>query len=325
MKKISAFLLAFVMIFSFAACNGGANDDFAINDPVYETVPDREEKINIAVGNDPMGIGFAKLSVDRYYAYNVNYCLTAEEAISLFKSGDADIVSVSLDTAAKLYNENGGKLKMLAINTMGMTYILSGDETVTELESLKGKTLYCPSDNAGVKTIFLHFLEKCGVSGVDIQYKTTDEIKAQMIDGTINLCVLPEYGISGVTSKTEKQFNALAISGLWEEKCGVELAQGCIVARADYVEKNKEKISEFLDFYEASINFLYRNDAFGASFLVEENFISEKQIGYELVMRCNLRFVSGEEMKILAQKNLAELNAADPTLFGALPAEDFYY
>ena len=97
------------------------------------------------------------------------------------------------------------------------------------------------------------------------------------------------------------------------------------MARSDFVEQNKEKIEEFLGFYEVSINFLYRNDAYGSSFLVEESFVSDPQVAYELVVRCNLRFVSGEEMKILAQKNLAELNAADPALFGALPAEDFYY
>ena len=325
MKKISALLLAFIVIFSFAACKDEANDDFAINDPTVETVPNREDKLKIAVGNDPMGIGFAKLSVDRAYAYDVEFCKSAEEAISLFNSGKADLVSVSLDTAAKLYNENGGKLKMLAINTMGMVYILTSDESMTDLSDLSGKTLYCPSDNAGVKTIFLHFLEKCGISGVDIQYKTTEEIKTMMIDGTADLCVLPEYGISGITSKTEKKFNALAISGLWEEEFGFELAQGCVVARSDFVEQNKEKIEEFLGFYEVSINFLYRNDAYGSSFLVAEGFVSDGQVAYELVARCNLRFVSGEEMKTLAQKNLAELNAADPALFGALPAEEFYY
>ena len=326
MKKITALFLSFIMIFSFAACKDEANEDeFTINDPVVETTPEREDKIKIAVGNDPMGIGFAKLSVDRAYAYDVDFCKSAEEAISLFNSGKADLVSVSLDTAAKLYNENGGNLKMLAINTMGMVYILTSDENMTDLSELSGKTLYCPSDNVGVKTIFLHFLEKCGVSGVDIQYKTTEEIKTMMIDGTADLCVLPEYGVSGITSKTEKKFNLYAITDLWEDEFGFELAQGCVVAKADFVEQNKDLIEEFLGFYEVSINYLYKNDALNSDLLVKEGFVSTEQIAYELVLRCNLRFVSGEEMKTLAQNNLAELNAADPALFGALPAEDFYY
>ena len=215
---------------------------------------------------------------------------------------------------------------MLAINTMGMIYILTSDETMSDLNDLRGKTLYCPSDNEGVKTIFLHFLDRNGVSGVDIQYKTTDEIKAMMIDGTADLCVLPEYGISGVTSKAEKNFNMLAITDLWKEEFGFELAQGCIVARSDFVEQNKEKIDELLGFYEVSINFLYRNNAYGSEMLVAEGFVSDSQVAYELVLRCNLRFVSGEEMKELAMKNLAELNAADPAILGgALPAENFYY
>ena len=147
-----------------------------------------------------------------------------------------------------------------------------------------------------------------------------------MIDGTADLCVLPEYGVSSITSKTEKAFRSLAITDLWNSEFGFELAQGCIVAKSDYVEQNKEAIEEFLGFYEVSINYLYKNDAAGSGFLVEKGFISDYKIAYELVLRCNLRFVNGEEMKTLAQKNLAELNSADPALFGeTLPAEDFYY
>ena len=74
MKRLTALLLAFALIFSFAACKGGTDDELVINDPVIETTPDREDKIKIAVANDPMGIGFTKLSVDRSYAYDVEFC-----------------------------------------------------------------------------------------------------------------------------------------------------------------------------------------------------------------------------------------------------------
>ena len=64
MKKLTALLLAFVLLFSFAACRDEATtDDFSINDPVIEATPEREDKMKIAVGNDPMGIGLSLIHI----------------------------------------------------------------------------------------------------------------------------------------------------------------------------------------------------------------------------------------------------------------------
>lgn len=328
MKKLSALLLVFAMLFSFAACNDGTGEQVELNTNPPETsaVADRENKIRIAAANNPIGLGFAKLSVDRAYAYDVEFCATPEEAIELFNSGKADVLSVSLDTAAKLYNESGASLQMLAINTLGMTYVLSRDAEIKTLDALAGKTVYCPSDDAAVKAIFAKSLEANGVSGVDIQYKTSNEIRDAMIAGTIDHCVLPEYKATGAVSRIENANAPIVLSNLWNEKLGFELAQGCIVAKKDYVEKNAELIEEFLGFYEASINYLNKNVT-GASFFLSENkFFGSSDLAKAIISNSNLSFVSGAEMKELAKKNLEVLVSVDPEIIsGAIPADDFYY
>lgn len=329
MKKISVLLLVFALLFSFAACGENTNEpvvELNTNPPETSSVEVRENKIRIAAANDPMGLGFAKLSVDRAYAYDVEFCATAEEAIELFNAGKADVLSVSLDTAVRLYNENGGSIEMLAINTLGMTYVISSDTEIKTLADLAGKTVYCPSDNAAVKAIFAKSLEADGVSGVDVQYKTTDEIQSGMIDGTIDHCVLPEYKTTGTTGRMENGNSPIVLANLWEEKYGYKLAQGCIVAKKDYVEKNAALIEEFLGFYEVSINYLNKNITGAALFLSENKFLATSDIAKALITNCNLAFVSGAEMKTLAQKNLETLASADPEILsGALPADDFYY
>lgn len=328
MKKLSALLLVFAMLFSFAACkndDAGEPVELNTNPPETSAVENRENKIRIAAANDPMGLGLAKLSVDRAYAYEVDFCSSPEEAIELFKTGKADILSVSLDTAARLYNEIGG-IEMLAINTLGMTYVLSTDNEIKTLDALKGKTVYCPSDDAGVSAIFAKTLEVNGVSGVDIQYKPANEIRDEMIAGTIDHCVLPEYKTSGVIGRTENANAPIILANLWNEKSGYKLAQGCIVAKKDYIEKNSESVEEFLGLYEVSINYLKKNET-GASFFLSENkFFESAELAKALIVNCNLAFVSGAEMKELAQKNLEALVSVNSEILsGAMPADDFYY
>lgn len=327
MKKISALLLVFSMLFCFAACKDNTGDpaEFNTNPPETSAVEVRENKIRIAAGNDPMSLGFAKLSKDRAYAYDVKFCSSAEEAIELFKAGKADVLSVSLDTAARLYNENNG-IEMLAINTFGMTYVLSTDEELKTLDGLKGKTVYCPSDYADVKAIFAKALAESGVSDVDIQYKTADEIRDGMIDGTMNICVLPEYKSAGVIGRTENVHLSVSIADVWSEKCGFELVQGCIVAKKDYVDKNAELIEEFLGFYEASINYLEKNLTNASLFLSENKFFESSELAKALIVSCNTGFSAGAQMKELAEKNYAALVSVDPDILsGAVPAADFYY
>lgn len=326
MKKISALFIVFAMLFALASCSEKPVEVEMNTDPPETSAVDvRENRIKIAVGTDPMGLGFAKLSVDRAYAYDVTYYTNQQEAIDLFKSGKADIISVSLDTAARLYNEIGG-IEMLAINTFGITYVISADEELKTVDGLKGKTVYCPSDDAGVKAIFLKTLELGGVTDVDVQYKTANEIREEMIAGTIEYGVLPEYKSMDVVGRIENITPSIDIGEVWEEKSGFSLAQGCVIARKDYVAKNTALIDEFLGFYEVSVNYLPKNQVNASLFLSENGFFESAELAKALIGTCNPVFVSGAEMKELAKKNFEALASADAEIFsGNMPADDFYY
>lgn len=326
MKKISALLLAFAMLFVLASCNEKPVEvEFDTNPPETSAVDVRENRIKIAATADPMGLGFAKLSVDRDYAYDVTYYTNPQDAIDLFKSGKADVVSVSPDTAARLYNEIGG-IEMLAINTYGITYVISADKELKTVDGLKGKTVYCPSDNAGVKAIFLKSLELGGVTDVDVQYKTANEIREEMIAGTMEYAVLPEYKSMDVVGRIAEITTSVDIGEFWEEKCGFSLAQGCVIAKKDFVEKNPEAIEEFLGFYEVSVNYLPKNQVNASLFLEENKFFENAELAKALIETCNPVFVSGAEMKELAKKNFDALISADAEILsGNVPADDFYY
>ena len=73
LKRLSALMLAMLLLLSFAACGGkdGGEDSDVTDAP--ETNYEREVKTKIAALNGPTGLGLAEIKADRSYAYDVEY------------------------------------------------------------------------------------------------------------------------------------------------------------------------------------------------------------------------------------------------------------
>ena len=60
-----------------------------------------------------------------------------------------DIAAVPANMASVLYNNTEGAVKVLAINTLGVLYIVeNGDSGVSSIADLKGRTLYASGKGA---------------------------------------------------------------------------------------------------------------------------------------------------------------------------------
>lgn len=125
LKRLSALMLAMLLLLSFAACGGkdGGEDSDVTDAP--ETNYEREVKTKIAALNGPTGLGLAEIKADRSYAYDVEYYSDPQEVGPLLIKGEVDIAALPLNMAANLYKKTDGKIKMLAINTLGVLHVLS--------------------------------------------------------------------------------------------------------------------------------------------------------------------------------------------------------
>ena len=56
--------------------------------------------------------------------------------------GELDIAAVPANLASVLYNNTEGQVQVLAINTLGVLYIVENGDTVQSVEDLRGKTIY---------------------------------------------------------------------------------------------------------------------------------------------------------------------------------------
>ena len=54
-------------------------------------------------------------------------------------SGEVDIAAVPTNTAPLIYNKTNGNIEVLAVNTLGVLYIVENGDSIHTIEDLEGK------------------------------------------------------------------------------------------------------------------------------------------------------------------------------------------
>ncbi len=170
MKKIISLLLAFVLALSLAAC------------AATQTKP--YESVNIRLGGlkGPTSMGMAKLLDDAENGRTANtYTFTmtpsAGELTPQLIKGELDILAVPVNVASILYNQTEGSVQLVAASTLGVLYITEkGGETVTDVRSLAGKTLYATGKGATPEYALAYLLAQNGLTlGEDVTVEWKSE------------------------------------------------------------------------------------------------------------------------------------------------------
>lgn len=159
MKKILSILLTLSMMSALLiGCAGNKSEKNTANnkDTIDEESTSQEEKntiadpvdVNIAALNGPTGMGMvyfmSQAESDKITDNNYNFTIaaSADEITPLIVQGKIDIAAVPANLASVLYNNTEGEVCVLAINTLGVLYIVENGETINSVEDLRGKTIY---------------------------------------------------------------------------------------------------------------------------------------------------------------------------------------
>ena len=324
MKKFMSLLLIIAMIgVLFAGCTGP------------EESKAQEKLPNFMVMSGPTGVGAAKLLAEQEAAAEGSKVVASatvvadnEAVTSALINGEADIAAIATNMAATLYQKLDGDLQVLAINTMGVLYILEKGNSVHSMADLSGKTVYATGKGANPEYILDHLLSSNGVVDVDIQWMTAQEVTAAMTTNEEAICMLPVPAATALMIKDSGVREAISLSEEWDKLGYGALAQGCIVARRSYVEENPQAVADFLAAYEASLNFVKdpanRRDA--AELVAQFGITANADIAANAIPQCNLTFVTGLEMREMLVGFYAVMSNANPaSIGGAMPEDDFYY
>ena len=100
----------------------------------------------VAALKGPTAMGMVKMMSDDSQKdqpmFDFSIYASADEITPKLVQGELDIAAVPANLASVLYNNTEGQVQVLAINTLGVLYIVENGDTVQSVEDLRGKTIY---------------------------------------------------------------------------------------------------------------------------------------------------------------------------------------
>ena len=316
----------------------GSGQDSSADSSVPET---NSPVIKFMALSGPTGVGASWLMEyysaenaypDMPFALDSTIVTDNQEVTNALINGDADIAAVATNVAANLYAKSDGAIQVLAVNTLGVLYILEKGDTVHSIADLAGKTLYAPSNTKGANPehILNHLLEGSGVdpSQVNIEWLTPQEITVKMTSSDAGICMLPVPAATALLVKDSGVREAVSLSDAWQDLEGSPLPMGCVVARTEYIEENPLGVEAFLAAYEKSINYISdpANSADASALVAQYEFAPNDKVAAKAIPQCSLTFVTGQEMKTTLEDYYTILfQTAPASIGGGLPYDSFYY
>lgn len=290
--------------------------------------------INIGCMKGPTGIGMIKLLSDSDDGktdnkYNYTIAGTADEISTALIKGDLDIAAVPCNLASVLYNKTDGDIVTVAINTLGVLYIVEAGQTVNSVTDLKGKTIYSTGQGTTPEYTLRYLLTSAGLDpdkDVDIQYKSeASEVVATLATDTTAVAMLPQPYVTVATNSNKNLRIALDVTAEWEKSSkDSTVVTGVLVARKSFIEDNIDAFRLFLSEYQSSTQ--YANEHVeDTAILLEEFDIFKAAIAKKAIPYCNVTFISGTEMKTKALAYLQVLYDQNPKAVGGKLQEGMFY
>ena len=319
MKKLFCLVLSLMLLLSMTA--------FA------ETA---KPAVRLAAMTGPTAMGLVKLLDDAEKGLSANqydFLLAgaADEISPSLIQGKLDIASIPVNLAAILNNKTNGGLTLLAVNTLGVIYIVEkGGESIQSLSDLKGKTLYATGKGSTPEYNLTYLLKQAGLTlgeDVIVEWKSEPaEVVALMSQQEEAFAMLPQPFVTVAQTKVENLRVALNLTEEWDAlQLDSRMITSGIVVRTQFLQENPEAVENFLKEFAASAQ--YANESvpetaalIGALGIVPAP-VAEKALPF-----CNIVCLTGEEMQTALSSYLQVLYDLNPaSVGGALPADSFYY
>ena len=322
MKKIISLILVLVAVLGlFAGCGKKA----------YEG-----ETIRLGGLKGPTSMGMVKLLEDAennktQNTYEFTMAGSADELTPKLLKGELDILAVPANLGAILYNNSNGAVQMIAVNTLGVIYIVEkGGNKVNTLSDLKGKTIYATGKGSTPEFVLNYLLSEAGLTlgkDVTVDWKSEPtEVVATMATEDASVAMLPQPFVTVAQNQLENLRVAIDLNAEWEklDNGSLFITAGLIIRRA-FAEEHPEAVRVFLEEYAASTKYVNENVEDAAA-LVEKFDIVKAAIAVKAIPYCNIVCMTGKDMKAKVEGYYSVLfGQNEASVGGKLPADDYYW
>ncbi len=304
-----------------------------------EEIDTAEGALKVRVGSlkGPTSMGLVYL-IDRAKKgetgnrYEFTMTAAADELLPAMLSGDMDIALIPANMASVLYNKSEGDVAVIDINTLGVLYMVSGDNKIKDMEDLKGRTVYLTGKGTTPDYVMQYLLKENGLTAEDValEYKSEATEVAALLAGTPDAVgVLPQPFVTAACAQNEKLSVVLDLTEQWaavQGEGGSSLVTGVTVVRKGFLAENPEAVGRFMEEHAASAAYANEHVEETAKLVAAAGIIEKVPVAAKAIPECNITYIDGEEMKTALSGYLAVLCGQDAaSVGGGLPGDDFYY
>lgn len=344
MKKIISLITAFMLTAALLAGCGSTGNGTADQTDKQENSGTQTQAepvdVNVMALKGPTAMGMVKLMDDADSGnvdtenYSFEIAASADEVTPKLIQGETDIVAVPANLASVLYNKTEGQIQVLAVNTLGVLYIVENGDSIHSVSDLAGRTIYASGKGSTPEYALNFILEKNGLTpgtDVTIEWKSEhSECVSALAQDPEGIAMLPQPFVTTAQAKNPNLKVALDLTEEWDkvmenEETKSSLLTGVVVVRKEFAEENPEAVEDFMDRYADSVKYVNDNVEEAAKLVGNYDIVTE-DVAVKAIPECNIVCITGEDMKEQLSGYLAVLKDANPeSIGGELPGDDFYY
>lgn len=344
MKKIISLITAFMLTAALLAGCGSTGNGTADQTDKQENSGTQTQAepvdVNVMALKGPTAMGMVKLMDDADSGnvdtenYSFEIAASADEVTPKLIQGETDIAAVPANLASVLYNKTEGQIQVLAVNTLGVLYIVENGDSIHSVSDLAGRTIYASGKGSTPEYALNFILEKNGLTpGIDvtIEWKSEhSECVSALAQDPEGIAMLPQPFVTTAQAKNPNLKVALDLTEEWDkvmenEETKSSLLTGVVVVRKEFAEENPEAVEDFMDRYADSVKYVNDNVEEAAKLVGNYDIVTE-DVAVKAIPECNIVCITGEDMKEQLSGYLAVLKDANPeSIGGELPGDDFYY
>lgn len=328
MKKFIVSILAVCMCLSFFACSDKTDKpkDKKVNKPA--------EKVTISIGvpTAPPALPILRMIETKALGENVEIKLDIwnepESLIAMIQDGKHDMFAYPLTVVSKLYNK-GMDVKLMNVNTWGVTYFLTSDANFKSWADLKGKTVYVPLQSSPPDALTQYFLSEAGLKvgkDVKIVYATTSEVASLLASGKAVYGTLIEPQVTRALMGNKKLRVAYSFEKEWQRvnKTKTMIPNAGFGTTQKFIDKNPKLVADFQKAYEEAVKWANENpQEMGA--LAEKHLGLKKALIAKSIPTMGLQFKSAKDAQPELEMFYNLLNDFNPKMIGGKIADDGLY
>ena len=264
--------------------------------------------------------------------YEFQMATGADEILPLMVKGDLDIALVPANVASVLYHKTQGGVEVIDINTLGVLYMVSGEDSLTNFADLKGRTIYLTGKGTTPDYVLQYLLAANGMSvdDVTLEYKSeATEVASVLAEDPTAIGLLPQPFVTAACMQNDALKVIFDLNEEWNKvqgENGSSMVTGVTVVRKEFLEENEAAVKSFLEDHKASAEAVNADPTTGAALAVEAQIVAKEPVAQKAIPNCNITYIDKEEMKQALSGYLDVLFHQDSlSIGGGLPESDFYY